>query len=144
MDTPKAVTEKEVPKQSPMPPIEFRRDEDFFSGYANNAYLESTGWDLKLIFGQTDLKAGDNVVIQHTAITLPWPYAKVLSYFLQMHIAAHEAENGHVAIPNKAVLEPPSELPPELVGKLKHPKEGLAVMHKLWKEFSAANPEAKP
>ena len=38
-----------------------------------------------------------NVVVQHTAITLPWNYVKLLSYLLQANVAAREAEDGHIS-----------------------------------------------
>jgi hypothetical protein len=128
-------TAEDVPKG-----VEFRRDEDFFTGYANNAYFEGTIWDLKIYFGQTDIVQGPNVVVQHTAITLPWNYAKIFCYVLQTQIAAREAEDGRISVPKHIVPVPPSELPKE-AANLKHPKEGLEAIQKLWKEFVAANPE---
>ena len=32
----------------------------------------------------------------------------------------------------------------KFAGKLKHPKEGIEAIRKLWQEFVAANPELKP
>jgi hypothetical protein len=123
-------------------PIEFRRDpEDFATRYANNAYFESTIWDMKIMFGQTDVTQGQNVIIQHTAITLPWPYLKIFSYVLQTQIAAQEAEFGHISVPQN-ILTPPLEVLPEEIAKtVKHPKEQVAAIQKIWKEFIAANPE---
>lgn len=125
------------------PKIDFRREEDFTSLYANNAYFESTSWDLKITFGQVDISAGDNVVAQHTAITMPWPYVKIFAYLLQTHLAAREAEDGRLVVPRNMILPPP-ELPKDVADKLKHPKEGVAAMQKLWDDFVAANPEVKP
>jgi hypothetical protein len=124
--------------------IEFRRDEDFTGLYANNVNLEATIWDLKMTFGQTDVAAGPNVVVQHTAITLPWSYVKLLSYLLQAQVAAREAEEGHIPVPVRILPAPPDKLPEEMASAMKHPKESLAVIQKLWKEFVAANPEMNP
>jgi hypothetical protein len=125
-------------------PIEFRRDtEDFATRYANNASLEASVWDMKITFGQTDLALGPNIIVQHTAITIPWPYVKILVYLLQANIAAKEAEAGRIEVPRN-ILGPPAEAPSqEMLDNLKHPKEGVAAVHKVWAEFVAANPELK-
>jgi len=125
-------------------PIEYRRDpEDFATRYANNVHLESSVWDMKITFGQTDLMLGPNIIVQHTAITIPWPYAKIFLYLLQTTIAAQEAEVGHIDVPAN-ILAPPFEAPnQEMLDRLKHPKEGLAAVHKVWEEFVTANPEMK-
>jgi hypothetical protein len=125
-------------------PIEFRRDtEDFATRYANNASFEGSSWDLKMTFGQTDQTLGSDVIVQHTAITIPWSYAKIFSYFLQATIAAQEAEVGHIEVPSKILLPPPEDLPPEVRDKLKHPNEGMAAVRRVWEAFVAANPEVK-
>jgi hypothetical protein len=123
-------------------PIDYRRDpEDFATRYANNAHFESTVWDMKMTFGQTDVTQGPNVIIQHTAVTLPWSYVKIFCYLLQAQIAGQEAEYGHIPVPQK-ILSPPLEVLPEEIAKtVKHPKEQVAAIHKVWKAFVAANPE---
>lgn len=122
---------------------EFIRDPDFLIRYANNVQFEGSSWDLKLIFGQTDLSIAPNAVVQHTAITIPWPYIKVFSYLFQAQIAAHEAENGRVVVPRNILNAPPIVLPDEMASSLRHPNEGLAAVQRIWKEFIAANPEAE-
>jgi hypothetical protein len=125
-------------------PIEYRRDaEDFATRYANNAHFEPSAWDLGITFGQTDQVQGPNVIIQHTAITIPWSYAKILVYFLQLNIIGQEIENGHIKVPPNILAPPPKTLPEETQKELKHPKEALAAVHKLWDEFLEANPELK-
>jgi hypothetical protein len=86
----------------------FHRDDDVFSvEYANNVQLESSAWDLKLTFGQLNQSEGNVTVDQHTEITLPWPQAKVLSYFLRAHLLAYEFENGEIVVPKSAIpIEP--------------------------------------
>ncbi len=126
-------------------PIDARRDpEDFATRYANNALFESTIWDLKITFGQTDIVQGPNVVVQHTAITIPWNYAKIFAYLIQAQIAAQEAEFGHIPVPSNILNAPLDKLPDEMAATVKHPKEQVAAIQKLWKEFLADNPEAKP
>lgn len=85
---------------------EFSRSEDFASEYSNNFQFEHSLFDLKLIFGQLDQSAGKIVVEQHTSMTLSWLSAKLLSYYLQLNIAFHEAQHGKINIPNE-VLPPP-------------------------------------
>ena len=130
-------------ESKPQPGILFKHDEDFLNRYANNVFLESTFWDLKITFGQTDSSAGPNGVIQHTAITLPWGYAKVLSYILQLHLAGREVEDGRIPLPKGILAPPPTEPSKEQMDSMKHPKEWLATMHKMWNEFVTANPELK-
>jgi hypothetical protein len=137
MEKAKEQSKEELKKTPP----EFRRDEDFIVRYANNAQFEVSSWDLKITFGQTDLAIGPNVVVQHTAMTMPWPYVKVFSYLFQVQVAAHEAENGHIEVPHSILNAPPPSLSEEVAATLKHPKEGLEAIKKLWKEFVAANPE---
>jgi hypothetical protein len=79
-------------------PIDYRTADDFVVRYANNTYFEPSLWDLKLIFGQSDQKAGMNVINQHTSITLPWSQVKVVLYFLTSQLAAFEALNGRIQI----------------------------------------------
>lgn len=125
-------------------PVEFRRDpEDFAVRYANNANFEATIWDMKISFGQTDLTLGQNVVVQHTAITVPWPYVKVFLYLLQTQLAAREAEDGHIPFPKNIVVPPIDKVPDEVAANQKHPKEQLEAVQKVWQQLLAANPELK-
>lgn len=140
MSTPKPLPEAPVTGTG----IQYSRDEDFLYRYANNVFFETTSWDLKITFGQTETQISPQAVIQHTAITLPWPYVKVFAYMLQIHLAGREAEDGKIMVPKGIVLPIPDELPKEAEGKLKHPKEGLEAVQRLYKEFIAANPEAAP
>src|ERR1700680_2074736 len=102
--------------------IDYRKTDDFAAGYANNVFLEGSLWDLKLVFGQNDQQIGQNAVVQHTAITIPWPQIKVLTYFLQNHLAAHEIANGRLIIP-------PNVIPPVVAGEV--PRELLKDNPKL-------------
>jgi hypothetical protein len=95
----------------PTPPT-FERDEDFLSEYANSARFESTVYDLKIIFGQTDLGSGSEIIRQHTGITIPWALVKIMLYFLQINLMFHEAHNGKVLIPPTQIPAPFPESPP--------------------------------
>jgi hypothetical protein len=91
--------------------LQYRRADDFVKSYANNAYYESSAWDLTIVFGQLDQPAGTPAIIRQTiAITIPWAQAKLLSYFVRLHVAANEVQNGKVSI--RPDLLPP--VPPAL------------------------------
>ena len=83
-------------------------DEDTFREYANNVNLDSSVWDLTLVFGQLNPRTIANPsepvsVNWHTAMTLPWATAKLLSYYLKLNILFQEAAMGEIIIP-KALI----------------------------------------
>lgn len=91
-----------------------RLSDDFVARYANNFQVESSPFDVKIVFGILDQSGVTKVppdfqpaVEQHTSINLSWPEIKLLIYFLQLHLAGHERENGNVKVPAAA-------LPPEV------------------------------
>ncbi len=65
--------------------------------YANNVMFEPTIWDLKLIFGEWSGRSQS--VEYHTSVTIPWAQAKLMLYYLQANVAAHEAANEKIKIP---------------------------------------------
>jgi hypothetical protein len=102
------------------------RVEDFVSGYSNNVQFENSAWNLKILFGELDLSGPKPVIEQHTAITVSWVEAKLLAYFLQIQIAAHELENGKVQIPTKL-------LPPDPTVSTEGPFKEIGT--KLYRQF---------
>lgn len=129
---------KKEADETPKSAIQFTRDENFVTDYANNSVLESSNWDLKITFGHLDQSLGPNQVLQTTAITLPWAQAKVLHYFLTLHLISHEAEIGRIVIPSGIIGELPKEAPAGTN------KEGFQKALKFNAEFMAENQEAKP
>ncbi|MGO9650207.1 MAG: hypothetical protein ACLPOO_19405, partial [Terriglobales bacterium] len=121
--------------------LDIRRTDDFTSRYANNVQLEPTLWDVKLTFGQTDQKIGPMTVVQHTAITLSWPEAKVFSYFLRSHVAAHEAQIGGITIFPDIILAPSGEVPPGINTPQQQAlfKKAVDAMNKVFREFMQEN-----
>lgn len=89
--------------------LQFERDEDFASLYANNVTYEAAIWDLKMIFGQLD-QSGKVTIRQHTAITMPWMQAKLMVYLLQINIASFESEHGKIKIPDRLLPPEPESL----------------------------------
>ena len=102
---------KSSPKQQPqLPPMPFKHAEEFVSLYANNVQIEQSVWDLKLVFGQLDQSQPSVFVEQHTAMTIPWIQAKLLSYFIDLHLEAYESVNGKIRVPTEVL--PPEPVPP--------------------------------
>ena len=88
--------------QSPQP-----NEEELTSEYANNVYFLGNIWDLKLLFGE--LTATSQKIDWHTSITLPWAQAKLMEYYLKLNIAAYEASNGRIKVPESML--PPAPPP---------------------------------
>ena len=86
-----------------------QRTDNFTTVYANNAYFESSAWDLKIVFGQLDQSQNPAVVKQNLAVTIPWQQAKLAIYWLQIQVAAEEAQLGAKIPIRKDLL--PAELP---------------------------------
>lgn len=120
-------------------PLEFKRDEDFTSLYANNTQYESTLWDLKLIFGQVDLSK--SAIEQHTAMALPWPHAKLVAYYMLINVAVHQAQNGTIVIPPSVLPPRPNPLDPSVEPVGKRVVEYLAW---IYDQFFGDNPYIPP
>lgn len=137
-------SDKTVPQIFPKSAIEFSKTPDFANAYANNVFFESSFWDLRLIFGQNDQQLGINAVVQHTAITIPWPQIKIMKYFLDSQLATYEIQNGRIRVPPNVVLAVPDEPPKELVKLDPKVPEIFAALRANYDAFIAANPEAAP
>ncbi len=114
-----------------------RNSEIFFSLYANNVQVESNLFDLKLVFGVLDLRnATKPSVDQISGVNLSWPEVKLLLYFMKLHLALHELENGKVKIPTSAL---PPEIPSVLPPQFNNPtgRAAFELMRRLRAEFIA-------
>jgi hypothetical protein len=75
--------------------------------YANNFHFEPSAWDLKILCGQLEQHTGKTTVDWHTALTIPWPQAKILAYYLRSQAAWIELQNGPITIPSSVMpVEP--------------------------------------
>jgi hypothetical protein len=83
---------------------------DFETVYANNSLLELSVYDLKILFGQIEQHTGRTVVGWHTAVTMPWMQAKILSYFLRLQLSWYEKSYGSITVPEN-VRPPKPEIP---------------------------------
>jgi len=77
--------------------------------YANNAWFEVSGWDLKILFGQLE-QTPKNEIDWHTAITIPWTLAKILEYYIRANLAFYEKKFTSVNLPKQ--LRPQAPVPP--------------------------------
>ncbi|MGA9721239.1 MAG: hypothetical protein WBQ86_02195 [Candidatus Binatus sp.] len=100
------------PTEKPTPPSQVERAADFRTYYANNVYIESTAWDLKITFGQLDRATAPLLVKNECSVTLPWPQAKLALFWIALHVEMAEAEVGQ-KIPVRKDLWP-QELPEKL------------------------------
>jgi hypothetical protein len=91
------------------PQAKITPSEDFSEDYANNFVFEPSDWDFKIVFGQLDQMSKSGIVNWHTAITMPWGVAKLLSYFLPLNILAYEITHGVIKLPEGALPQMPTE-----------------------------------
>ncbi len=87
-----------------------KRREHINAVYANYANYEVSDLDLKILFGQLDQSGPNAAVDWHTAVTVAWAEAKIMSYFLRINLAVYEANHGVIKIP-ASMLPPTLELP---------------------------------
>jgi len=83
--------------------------DDFSAIYANNFHFEISTWDLKVLLGQLSLVKTPTIE-WHTALTMPWAAAKILSYMLSLNISMYESNNGKIPIDKNVI--PPAPDPP--------------------------------
>src|SRR5947209_3435932 len=93
--------------------------EDFVSVYANSVFTDATAWDIKLTFGQFDEIDGVSATKQQVSVTMPFGAAKVMMYWIEASLIAHEVEIGRpIGIRQNARPKP---LPPLTTEEQKDP-----------------------
>jgi hypothetical protein len=107
-------------EKAPLPQPAGTLSEDFATGYANQIRFETSSWDLKIVFGQLDQSTGTPSVEWHTAMTIPWPQAKIGLYFLQANVAIYEQLFGKIQMPWDVIPPPPT--PPSAEEAQKQPR----------------------
>jgi hypothetical protein len=89
-------------EESPKPPrqIEYRPPAGGLPRvYANNLQMATTGFDVRLIFGEVvDLLTDKAIVEQNVQVTMAWAEAKILADFLLANVTAYEALNGPIQL----------------------------------------------
>ena len=75
--------------------LEYVEPEDgIFRTYANHHRFGSTGYDVRLLFGEIIDVADDKIIIEETVhVTMSWQQAKELLDTLRAIFAEHEGEN---------------------------------------------------
>jgi hypothetical protein len=128
-----------MPTDKPVVPAsQYEFANEVYEAYANHVYYESSSWDLKLIFGQLDQHEGTVKVVQHSAITLPWPLVKTMVYWLRGHIEAHELTNGKIHIPPPVIPTEPPPVPEETKKSDPNAEAIYAIFKRLRDEFVAS------
>jgi len=122
---------------------EDRKAEEFASLYANNVRFESSAWDLKIVFGQIDQSAGaDKVAVEsHTAITVAWPTAKTMAYYLTANVLAQQAYAGLIPLQPNAVPTRPNSAEPSWAALDRKVVAYLAWIHD---QFFSTTPYVPP
>lgn len=138
MDSENNVTTTPTAGPSVPTTADVRRDEEnFIEGYANHIAVESNAFDLKMVFGLYDHRAAPKPVVnQFSSMNISWPEVKILIFFLQLHVAGYELDNGNIKVPDSAI---PPELPP-LPETLDNPKarQAYEMLKKMREEFVAS------
>ena len=71
-----------------------------FHVYSNNVQMASTGFDVKVIFGEVAEVTDDKVIVeQRVQVAMTWVEAKIVADFLRVNIEAYEKLNGPMALP---------------------------------------------
>lgn len=74
---------------------------DAISRFASNVAFDSNIWGMRIQFGEIVTEDGEMVVKQHTTITMPWLLAKILTGYLLVNVAGHEAATGELQVPTR-------------------------------------------
>ncbi len=121
------------PTEKPNPPASVERAADFRTYYANNVYIESTAWDLKITFGHLDRATAPLLVKNECSVTLPWPQAKLALFWIALHVEMAEAEVGQ-KIPVRKDLWP-QELPEKLPDNIEADAAGAQRFRKIYNKL---------
>jgi hypothetical protein len=105
MSKTKNTTKGRVAPNPPASAHTFQRAADCHNSYANNVRYEQTAHDVTIVFGQSDLSTGTEIIKQNVAVTVPWSVAKLALYYLSVNLRFFELYNGNIPIP-------PNQVPP--------------------------------
>jgi hypothetical protein len=93
--------------------IGLKRLDHLHAVYANYVNFEISDLDLKILFGQLNQLGAQANVNWHTAVTMAWPQAKIMSYFLRVNLAIYEATHEIIKLP-AAMLPATPTLPEDI------------------------------
>lgn len=123
--------------------VKYQKIEEFTEEYANSSQFQPSIWDMKIIFGQTDMSMGPDAILQHTAITIPWSQVKMMIYFLTVNLCFHESKFGRVVLAEGLIPEIPKEMPKPFKD-IGTSEETWKAVREMYEDFLARNPEATP
>ena len=80
------------------------RSEHFVSLYTNDTQVQTTPWDIRLVFGQIDVPpTNESTVMEVTQVAdvrMSPQHAKKIAIILQAQIQAYEAKVGPIPLPD--------------------------------------------
>jgi hypothetical protein len=121
-----------------VPPVSaptFQRIANCVNSYANNVRYEQTVHDVTIVFGQSDMSTGTEVVKQNIAVTVPWAVAKLALYYLSINLHFYELYNGKIPIPANQVPPPFSEPSEEVLKADPNAMKAFELANKLREQF---------
>jgi transcriptional regulator with XRE-family HTH domain len=71
----------------------------------------------------------DNQIVQHTVINMPWPQAKISTYFMLANLVIHQALNGNIFVPDHVMPPRPDPNDPNNAHIGKRTVEYLGWIH---------------
>ncbi len=124
-----------TPKTEPAAPASVERATDFRTYYANNLYIESTAWDLKLTFGHLDRATAPLLTKNDCSVTIPWPQAKLALFWIGLHVEMAEGEVGQKIPIRKDLL--PQPLPDKLPDAVEADTAGAQRFREIYDKLRA-------
>jgi hypothetical protein len=127
---------KDVPAAAP--PVStpaFQRTANCVNSYANNVRYEQTVHDVTIVFGQSDMSTGAEVVKQNIAVTVPWTVAKLALYYLSLNLHFYELYNGKIPLPANQVPPPFPEPSDEVLKTDANAMKAFELANRLREQF---------
>jgi Protein of unknown function (DUF3467) len=90
-----------TPTPKPQRKIEFQPPVGgLFHVYSNNVQMASTGFDVRVIFGEIIEVSDEKVIVeQRVQVAMTWIEAKIVADFMRANIEAYEKLNGPLTLP---------------------------------------------
>lgn len=81
--------------------VRIKRSEDFLSIYSNNAQLQMSSFDARMIFGEASLDDEGTLIQQKVSVVMSLEHLKVFTKILTDHVQKYEAQVGEIKLPPK-------------------------------------------
>jgi hypothetical protein len=96
------------------PDFTVEKTKDFRELYANHIRFESSVWNARMLLGTLDQTTTPATIHMHSALDVPWAQAKLMAYFLQVHVLFQEQMAGKIRIPEGILPPRLDEVSPDL------------------------------